>query len=77
MVFFLYINLNKTFKYLLDVIVKAEVHRLVVVDNENRVTGIISLSDILRHLILEPPGTNNQQQQEEKMEVQEQQPQNE
>ena len=63
----------------IDVIVKAEVHRLVVVDNENKVTGIISLSDILRHLILEPPGTttNNQQQQEEKMEVQEQQPQNE
>lgn len=57
-------------------IVKAEVHRLVVVDNENRVTGIISLSDILRHLILEPPGsTTNNPQQEEKMEVQEQQPQ--
>ncbi|KAI3410193.1 hypothetical protein GPALN_006551 [Globodera pallida] len=41
----------------IDVIVKAEVHRLVVVDDKNRVVGIISLSDILRHLVLDPPST--------------------
>jgi CBS domain-containing protein len=35
--------------------VKAEVHRLIVVDKEQRVAGIISLSDILKHLVLEPP----------------------
>ena len=37
-------------------IVKAEVHRLVVVDEENRVTGVISLSDILNYLVLRPGG---------------------
>jgi len=33
-------------------IVKKEVHRLVIVDDENRVTGIISLSDILTFIVL-------------------------
>ena len=37
-------------------IVKAEVHRLVVVDDENKVTGVISLSDILTYLVLRPGG---------------------
>jgi 5'-AMP-activated protein kinase regulatory gamma subunit len=41
----------------IDVIVKAEVHRLVVVDSENRAVGIISLSDILKFLVLNPPQT--------------------
>ncbi|KAL3085177.1 hypothetical protein niasHS_010246 [Heterodera schachtii] len=41
----------------IDVIVKAEVHRLVVVDDDNHVVGIISLSDILSHLVLEPPSS--------------------
>ena len=40
-------------------IVKAEVHRLVAVDDDNRAVGIISLSDILRHLILDPPVTQS------------------
>jgi len=35
-------------------IVKAEVHRLVVVDRDNRVEGIVSLSDILSFLVLKP-----------------------
>lgn len=43
----------------LDILVKAEVHRLVVVDDENRAVGIISLSDVLRHLILELPGSKD------------------
>jgi len=37
-------------------IVKAEVHRLVVVDDDNKVTGVISLSDILNFLVLRPGG---------------------
>ena len=31
-----------------------QVHRLVVVDNERRVVGILSLSDILSYLVLRP-----------------------
>ncbi|KAK0417843.1 hypothetical protein QR680_013237 [Steinernema hermaphroditum] len=38
-----------------EVIVKAEVHRLIVTDEEQKVVGIISLSDILKRLILDPP----------------------
>ncbi|KAI6215532.1 hypothetical protein M3Y94_00395800 [Aphelenchoides besseyi] len=37
-----------------DAIMKAEVHRLIVTNSEQKVVGIISLSDILRFLILEP-----------------------
>lgn len=37
-------------------IVKAEVHRLVVVNDDNIVTGVISLSDILNYLVLRPGG---------------------
>lgn len=37
-------------------IVKAEVHRLVVVNEEDHVVGIISLSDILSFLVLKPLG---------------------
>ena len=33
---------------------RAEVHRLVVVDEKDRVMGIISLSDILKELVLKP-----------------------
>ena len=33
-----------------------QVHRLVVVDDENRVMGVISLSDILSYLVLRPLG---------------------
>ncbi|XP_053373838.1 5'-AMP-activated protein kinase subunit gamma-2-like isoform X10 [Mercenaria mercenaria] len=40
----------------IDKIVKAEVHRLVIVDEEDHVIGIISLSDLLNHLILKPMG---------------------
>lgn len=42
---------------IVEMIVRAEVHRLVVVDDDKKVTGIISLSDILRFLVLEPPIT--------------------
>ena len=39
-------------------IVKAEVHRLVVVNEDNKVVGVISLSDILNYLVLRPGGNN-------------------
>jgi hypothetical protein len=42
-------------------IVKAEVHRLVVVDEDNKVTGVISLSDILNFLVLRPGGDDPSQ----------------
>lgn len=47
---------SDTLKVVIDKIVKAEVHRLVIVDEEDHVVGIISLSDLLNHLILKPMG---------------------
>jgi 5'-AMP-activated protein kinase, regulatory gamma subunit len=40
----------------MEKIVRAEVHRLVVVDENDKVIGIISLSDILLYLVLRPSG---------------------
>lgn len=40
----------------MEKIVRAEVHRLVVVNEEEKVIGIISLSDILLYLVLRPSG---------------------
>lgn len=40
----------------MEKIVRAEVHRLVVVDENSKVIGIISLSDILLYLVLRPSG---------------------
>ena len=45
---------TETLSVILERIVKAEVHRLVVVDDEEHVKGIVSLSDILSFLILKP-----------------------
>jgi len=42
-------------------IVKAEVHRLVVVDDDNKVVGVVSLSDILNYLVLRPGGDDPNQ----------------
>uniref|UniRef100_UPI00358FCB4A 5'-AMP-activated protein kinase subunit gamma-1-like isoform X1 n=1 Tax=Myxine glutinosa TaxID=7769 RepID=UPI00358FCB4A len=39
-------------------LVHAEVHRLVVVNNEDNVEGIVSLSDVLQALILSPAGVD-------------------
>lgn len=41
-------------------IVRAEVHRLVIVDDEEHVVGIVSLSDILTFLVLKPLGKTQQ-----------------
>ncbi|KAK7110588.1 hypothetical protein V1264_014433 [Littorina saxatilis] len=38
----------------MDNIVKAEVHRLVVVDQDKKVKGVVSLSDLLHYIILRP-----------------------
>lgn len=43
---------NETLGTIMERIVNKEVHRLVIVDEENRVTGIVSLSDILTYIIL-------------------------
>lgn len=40
----------------MEKIVKAEVHRLVVVNEDDRVEGVVSLSDILAFLVLRPLG---------------------
>ncbi|XP_063730091.1 5'-AMP-activated protein kinase subunit gamma-2-like [Eleginops maclovinus] len=49
-------NKRETLETIVDRIVKAEVHRLVVVDEESRIVGIVSLSDILQALVLIPTG---------------------
>ncbi|XP_050360527.1 uncharacterized protein LOC126780259 [Nymphalis io] len=49
-------NLDETLYEVMERIVRAEVHRLVVVDEEDKVIGIISLSDLLMYLVLRPTG---------------------
>lgn len=38
------------------IILNSQVHRLVVVDEDDKVIGIISLSDLLLYLVLQPCG---------------------
>ena len=47
-------QLDETLYTIMERIVRAEVHRLVVVDENDKVIGIISLSDILLYLVLKP-----------------------
>uniref|UniRef100_A0A6B2E6R3 Putative 5'-amp-activated protein kinase gamma subunit n=1 Tax=Phlebotomus kandelakii TaxID=1109342 RepID=A0A6B2E6R3_9DIPT len=49
-------HLDETLYTIMERIVRAEVHRLVVVDENDKVIGIISLSDILLYLVLRPCG---------------------
>ena len=42
--------------FVMETIVKAEVHRLVIVDDQKKVCGVVSLSDILSFLVLRPSG---------------------
>uniref|UniRef100_A0A671RTB8 Protein kinase, AMP-activated, gamma 2 non-catalytic subunit b n=1 Tax=Sinocyclocheilus anshuiensis TaxID=1608454 RepID=A0A671RTB8_9TELE len=51
---------HETVETIVDRIVKAEVHRLVVVDDNSSIEGIISLSDILQALVLTPAGIDAQ-----------------
>jgi CBS-domain-containing membrane protein len=43
---------HETLSTIMERIVNKEVHRLVVIDDESRVLGIVSLSDILRYIVL-------------------------
>ncbi|CAH0772666.1 unnamed protein product [Bemisia tabaci] len=49
-------TLDETLLSIMEKIVRAEVHRLVVVDEEDKVIGILSLSDLLLFLVLRPCG---------------------
>lgn len=49
-------HLDETIFIIMERIVRAEVHRLVVADENEKVIGIISLSDILLYLVLRPSG---------------------
>lgn len=49
-------SLDENLYTVMERIVRAEVHRLVVVDENDKVIGIISLSDILLYLVLRPSG---------------------
>ncbi|XP_063394343.1 uncharacterized protein LOC134679373 [Cydia fagiglandana] len=49
-------TLDETLYEVMERIVRAEVHRLVVVNEEDKVVGIISLSDLLMYLVLRPTG---------------------
>lgn len=49
-------KLDETLFTIMERIVRVEVHRLVVVDDDKKVIGIISLSDILLYLVLRPSG---------------------
>ncbi|XP_066544507.1 5'-AMP-activated protein kinase subunit gamma-2 isoform X2 [Amia ocellicauda] len=53
-------NRLETLETIVDRIVKAEVHRLVVVDEHASIVGIVSLSDILQALVLTPAGIDAQ-----------------
>lgn len=48
-------SLDDTLYVIIDRIANAKVHRLVVVDDNDIVRGIVSLSDILKHLVINPP----------------------
>jgi len=40
-----------------DVLLYCQVHRLVIVDEDRRIQGILSLSDLLHFIILKPSST--------------------
>ncbi|KAK6617445.1 5'-AMP-activated protein kinase subunit gamma-2 [Polyplax serrata] len=52
-------TLDETLFTIMERIVRAEVHRLVVVDETDKVIGIISLSDLLLYLVLKPCGDSD------------------
>ncbi|KAM8981403.1 5'-AMP-activated protein kinase subunit gamma-2 isoform X1 [Sarcophilus harrisii] len=51
----------ETLETIVDRIVRAEVHRLVVVNEADSIVGIISLSDILQALVLTPAGAKQKE----------------
>lgn len=51
-------TVNESLFTIMERIVRAEVHRLVITDDNSKVIGIISLSDILLFLVLRPSETS-------------------
>ncbi|XP_073977169.1 SNF4/AMP-activated protein kinase gamma subunit isoform X3 [Rhodnius prolixus] len=49
-------SMDDTLYSIIEKIVRAEVHRLVVTDDEDKVIGVLSLSDLLQFLVLRPCG---------------------
>lgn len=49
---------NESLFVCMERIVKAEVHRLVVVDAEEHVIGVLSLSDLLNYIVIRPTKTD-------------------
>uniref|UniRef100_A0A0K8S8H9 CBS domain-containing protein n=2 Tax=Lygus hesperus TaxID=30085 RepID=A0A0K8S8H9_LYGHE len=49
-------SMDDTLYAIIEKIVRAEVHRLVVTDDEDKVIGVLSLSDLLQYLVLRPCG---------------------
>jgi CBS domain containing-hemolysin-like protein len=45
---------NESLSACMERIIKAEVHRLVVVDNDEHVIGVLSLSDLLYYIVIRP-----------------------
>lgn len=45
---------SNSLRSIVEIIARAEVHRLVIVDDKDTVAGVISLSDILSYLVLKP-----------------------
>lgn len=43
---------SDSLRKIVDKLVEAEVHRLIVVDDEEKVNGIVSLSDVLEYLVI-------------------------
>ena len=46
-------SINDRLDIIFDTIRKSRVHRLIVIDDESRLVGILSLSDILEYILLE------------------------
>ena len=49
---------NESLAVCMERIVKAEVHRLVVVDQDEHVIGVLSLSDLLYYIVIRPEKTS-------------------
>uniref|UniRef100_A0A0N5B9X3 5'-AMP-activated protein kinase subunit gamma-1 n=1 Tax=Strongyloides papillosus TaxID=174720 RepID=A0A0N5B9X3_STREA len=49
---------SDTLTNIVQILVESQVHRLVAVDDEDRILGIVSLSDILKYLILDVPNSS-------------------
>ena len=50
---------HETLAICMERVVKAEVHRLVIVDDDEHVIGILSLSDLLYYIIIRPTKTES------------------